>query len=385
MGPCPATADGGAPPKPVDQCTEHKTKQLSKTALRRLQNLAVLIAYVCAGTTSPSSAAPVVDADGVVGSSQAAFERSILVGLAHILHRLVSTAVLIDSEVHKAYAEHMTALFARARHKRKVGKKDYEWLISQIHQFPVEVKTMFGVGRRILPTTAATVEETNRTMAWSKRLKEGEEREADCLGLEHTKDGDSVRGLASLTPIHGPRSVVWAAFHLPGFNKHLVKENDRIKPAEDGKVVVIRGDLMRKTVTDIGAEFRDVNNKATAILNRFGNPRIPLVTTSGEELSGGGAQNHCTLLQFETKAAALRCVKAVNASTPATRTAELLQAWTWRSGADAGEIESSKLFTAAGLSPDSTLANSVVTFFPVILHAQRPPSTLHSNTLTLGV
>jgi hypothetical protein len=360
----------------VDHCTYKKTKKLTETALRRLQNLGVLIAYVLAGTTSPSRAAPALDDDGVLGSPQATFERSILVGLAHILQRLVSTTVLIDSAVHAEYEQHMTQLFARARHKRKVGTRDYEWLISEINKFPVEVKTMFGAGRRILPTTVDTIEETNRTMAWSGRLKAGETRQEEWLGLEHTKDGDRVRGLASLTPIHGPRSVVWAIFHLPGFHKHLVSENKRIKSAEGGKVVVIRGGQLKTTVAEVCAEFSNVDAGTTATLNRFGQLRVPLLSTSGKALEGGASQNHCTLVQFETAAAAARCIEAVNTSRPSARTAKLLQAWTWRSGADAGEIESSKLFTACGLSPDSALANSVVTFFPVSLPIRPLPIRL---------
>ena len=370
---------GGKKPKRIDLCCT-KSGRPSNTAETRLQNLAVLISKVCAGVTNPADTSVTADEDPA-----AAFEKSIVFGLGHVLNRLVSSAIIIDAHAHAELQRNLTKLFARAQHKRKIGHNTYDWLLSQVNVMPDGVKRIFGTGRRILPSGAAVKEERDRTMQYSK--------EGVGLGMKH----DMVEGNRQLghapgvtTPILGEavdgdgvaRGIIPFVFHSSGTRKHLVQDNKRITLAGEGTIVAVQGAALNKTteelVGDLLTVLQNYNRRlgggadvgvdlpATLHLNRFGTEgtgkRIGIISSKGEALTGPG--RCCVLIQCNDAATAVRLGEAIRGTGPPTRTAAQLRSWRWRSGADAGDIEAGRLMTAAGLTPDSPLANSVCTFFP---------------------
>ena len=349
----------------IDLC-ERKTGGLSESALKRLQNLAVLISVVCAGTSTPSDTATANEDE----APEVGFEKSIIFGVGHVLSRLVSSALVVDSAAHTQLQFQLTKAFATARHRRRISGKTYKWILSTVKAMPGDVKRIFGKGRRLFPTAADVTEERYRTMEYS--------RSGTGIGMRHVKvpGNRRVDGHAAVTPILGdegdgdtPRSIVSFIFMQPAMREQLVDLNDRIQLADEGRVVVVHGVPLTKGLKELVAELgheEKVDYDGTVHLNRFGETgvggRVGLISTTGKRLEG--QDRCCVLIRCHSAAAAVVYAEAVNTAAPQSRKAYLLRSWRWRSGADAGAIEAGKLMTAAGLTPESPLQNSLCTFFP---------------------
>ena len=349
----------------IDRC-KRKTGGLSESALKRLQNLAVLISVVCAGTSTPSDTATANEDE----APEVGFEKSIIFGVGHVLSRLVSSALVVDSAAHTQLQFQLTKAFATARHRRRISGKTYKWILSTVKAMPGDVKRIFGKGRRLFPTAADVTEERYRTMEYS--------RSGTGIGMRHVKvpGNRRVDGHAAVTPILGdegdgdtPRSIVSFIFMQPAMREQLVDLNDRIQLADEGRVVVVHGVPLTKGLKELVAELgheEKVDYDGTVHLNRFGETgaggRVGLISTTGKRLEG--QDRCCVLIRCHSAAAAVVYAEAVNTAAPQSRKAYLLRSWRWRSGADAGAIEAGKLMTAAGLTPESPLQNSLCTFFP---------------------
>lgn len=133
-------------------------------------------------------------------------------------------------------------------------------------------------------------------------------------------------------------------------------------------MIAVRGSQTDdQSINGLITRFRllGVHDQATAHLNRHG-PKLPLIRTNGDALSGRGA--FCRLIQFVTPERAVEALEQIEQSGQTQVTGHVLHGWDWRAGGDGGEVLKGTGFTVHGITPDSKISNSLCAFLPFCLY-----------------
>ena len=284
-------------------------------------------------------------AEGI--TPEQAFDSSLIEAFSYMLARLVDSAVLIDAHAFDAFQDELAGVFARMRHKNTLGSKRYDALVHEVNQVQIG-KGLFGKGRSFLPSRIKVQAKYRLTVGVMKVLP---------------TFGPNGRLTGVRVPLLGPNGVIWAIWHMPAYRKQFITENPRVTDTNDGKVVVMRGAV---DIDDLNIPTSRINPAASRVLNRFG-PKLPLIASNGGDLGLNNTpqsiQSFCTLVQYDTKAAATAAMKRVNGDADCPLTAGRLRSVTISPSGDAGAaVAQNGLITADGLRVDSPLSNSVSAF-----------------------
>jgi hypothetical protein len=248
-----------------------RRRELQPHTFHRLQNLGLLICRCIVGTTTPAKLQLTKEERATGVSAADAYQSDLVDGLGQIISRISMSAILLDSAAYDGCQAELAVMFARMRHTGTLGSKRYEWMIHEVGQ--MTHRGLFGPGRSLFPS----------------RTKVDEKFKLTCNIIRmYMVRGPTGAFTGCRADILGPRSILWAMFHLPANRKSFVTQNPRIVPTAGGRAVVFRG---AESASDVNIPLDGIDIKGTQAANRFG-PKIPLIASNGADLEASAAQDH---------------------------------------------------------------------------------------------